>query len=189
MAAFFVFFRGKFMGRNRVWLALTAVVLTVFFSQAAYSGYGDVRTANRSVKGVIHQLFHKPPRHLGDNYRTWSSEHDHPVQWKNERWDPAKWSGTGWSAESAIQGFYEGDVLHGQFIDKKGQAVVEVGPQFYKLAFVDQQRIMRLLAEHTDFSQSGLDGFRVQDWHSHKLIGHFSGDSLSLASRSPTSKY
>lgn len=174
-------------GRNKFLLALAVLVSSMSFSGRAQA-YGEVRTANRSVVGSVMELFHKPPQHLGDNYRTWSSAHDHPVQWKNERWDPAQWNSSRWTAESAIRGFYEGDVLYDQFMDKEGKAVVEVGPQFYKLAFVDQQRIMRLLAEQTDFAQSGLSGFQVRDWHNGKLIGTFSDDRLSLSSRNPISR-
>lgn len=174
-------------GGKKLLFVAALVAYSLSCSHQAQAAYGEVRTANRSVKGVIHQFWHRPPAHLGDNYRTWSSAHDHSEQWKNERWDPALWDGKRWTAESVIRGFYDGDVLYSQYIDRKGNAIVKVGPKFYKLTFVDQQRVMRLLAQHSSFSQSGLGGFEVRDWHNGKLVGTFSQDSLSLESRIPIS--
>ena len=109
----------------------------------------------------------------------WSSRHDHPSECKKSKWDDAEWNKDYWTAEKTLKLMFKNNVLKRKYL-KKGFPVLEVGPMFYKLSLLDQQRTLGLLEKTYSLFEQGYPAFQIHDGKSHKVIGYYTKSGLSL---------
>lgn len=109
-----------------------------------------------------------------------NARHPHRSQWDDREWRPERWATPEGKLEETVIGFFQADILRDRYM-KKGRPVLEVGPNFYRLGFYDQQRVAQMIDAAYGVSREGGQGyFMLHDWNSHKPIGVFDAGGLQL---------
>ena len=98
-----------------------------------------------------------------------------PHQYQGKRFDLV---GTGFQAAHMIEDMMNHDIIR-ELTDEKDQPVVVVGPIFYQLSPLDQQRFMHVIDD--EYQVVARAGFMyLADWHTDRFIGRFTRSGLQL---------
>lgn len=152
----------------------------------------EERTANRSPQGTIFYpefLLQRPEFY---EFTPAVSNHDpqnqHPQQWDGQDWNPDAWNNTDWTPEKALQKFFQVRIFERQsehnhlFQFKKNKAniaVLEVGPNFYRISDLDQRRSLKLLADYTKVFPT-YQMIELRDWKTREVIGAYTERGMQL---------
>ena len=162
-------------------------ILALFLSLGIASSlpaYAENRTANRTAVGAEKVDRQKVLNNRWASYKKalYNKKHRHPKQWDGQQWDTILWP-ENWTPETVLYNMYESNILSRQYMDKN-RPVVDVGPTFYKLSELDQQRCIKLLVDYFGVLEQGYLSVIVKDWRSRwfkkKTIGRYSKNGLTL---------
>ncbi len=93
----------------------------------------------------------------------------HLANLKDDNWSPDVWAHQYDDPKKVVENFYESGIITRQYSDDD-VAILQVGPGFYHLSAIDQNRV----AKYLEFihGQKGVDMFfKLQDWHTKEIIG------------------
>lgn len=141
----------------------------------------EQRTAGRDVAADLHpwpEWMMDRPQYF--EFTPMISNHDpqnqHPAQWEGQHWDTTKWP-RGWTAQKALEKFKAGGIFAGY--NAKGRDVL-LGPTFYKLSQLDQNRTLKLLTDQTGaFAQSQQPIF-LRDHVTRDIVGSYGPTGLQM---------
>lgn len=170
----------------RIMCVLLAVGLYFTFSNTNVYASSEVRTSGMTKKGDVISIKERVfPPHLSPkakkSYPNWEFnpktdpqfyKYRHPQQWEGQEWDISKWP-KDMTDKAILEGMYATNVFNRQYVDDKGNPVIEVGPSFYKLSDLDRRRSLKLLADYFEFFERGNIAFDVRDWSESVKIGEY----------------
>lgn len=168
-------------------LCAATLALLAFAATPAHAisdnNQGEERTANRPVSAA-----HNPwPDYMMQrpNYYEFTpmvSNHDpansHDAQWAGQDWDTSKWP-SGWTADSALRKFYAAGIFTRQNIASPKRDVT-LGPTFYTLSALDQNRTLKLLTDQVGAFNGTEAPVILRDHATHKVVGSYSQTGLHL---------
>jgi len=146
----------------------------------------DTRTANRSVVGdhIYPAWLLERPEHY--EFLPDTSNHDplhqHSMQWQGQDWAPENWHER-WTPEIAIRKFYEAGIFARQYRRKRGGGhllVLDLGPTFFKISELDQQRTLKLLTDTEGVFDAGYPVVELRDAYSGRIVGSYTPTGLQL---------
>lgn len=153
------------------------VILMVF----GFTCCGEISSAKaeNAIQRWFHKLTTKERDYDAQPYLEDVKQGQIP-QWEHENWYAQDWLSQK-DGMSLIQGFYKADILHDQYIGKKGLPVLEVGPNFYRLSGLDKRRVVEIVDLTYGMTDSKNNGsFFLRDWNSKHMIGVFDHQGLRL---------
>ncbi len=167
-------------------LAALTLAVTLATSPAAaqtQNNLGEQRTANRPVAADLSPYpdrIIKRPDYF--EFTPMVSNHDpvnrHDAQWAGQQWDVDKWP-RGWTADSALRKFYAARIFTAQNIGATGRDVT-LGPTFYTLSRLDQNRMMKLLTDQAGAFTGNKSPVILIDHATGKPVGSYSPTGLQL---------
>lgn len=141
----------------------------------------EQRTAGREVAADLHpwpDWMMDRPQYF--EFTPMISNHDaqnqHPGQWAGQEWDTAKWP-RGWTAQKALEKFKQGGIFAGY--NAKDRDIL-LGPTFYKLSQLDQNRTLKLLTDQTGAFAQTPAPVLLRDHVTREIIGSYSPTGLQM---------
>lgn len=125
-------------------------------------------------------------RHPASSYEKGFSPHlysygdSFPASFKGKDWDPAAWPLSYQDREKFTQNLFDADIIRRQYIQGDQVPVVVVGPNFYHLSDLDQQRVCKSLDMLYGATTGKYGHFVLTDWYSGAMIGDYTKNGLSL---------
>lgn len=114
------------------------------------------------------------------------SNHDvlngHDQQFEGQDWDTSKWPDS-WTAAKAMRRFYAAGIFTKQTLTgRTGRSArsVYLGPTFYKLSTLDQNRTLKLLTDEAKVFERNQDPVLLRDHATEKLVGSYSQTGLQM---------
>lgn len=176
-----------------IFTASLACLLLSGAAAQAQDHYGpqgnEDRTVHRSVDASPRQYpqwLRNTPEHY--EFSPLVSNHDpqnsHPQQWEGQDWDTSMWNAN-WTPDVAIAKFYAAGIFEKQYRKRTHRPagdmlVVDVGPTFFKLSELDQNRTLKLLTDSERVFDSGYPVVEVRDGFTSKLVGTYTPRGLQL---------
>lgn len=167
-----------------------AVVLSMLIVSSATHAHAqnlnnqsEERTANRPVGADLNPY----PDHMmkRPNYYEFTpmvSNHDpvnsHDAQWQGQEWDTSKWPAS-WTADKALDKFYAAGVFTRQNIGG-GKREVTLGPTFFTLSRLDQNRTLKLLTDQAGAFSGSQAPIILRDHATRDVVGSYSQTGLQL---------
>lgn len=94
-------------------------------------------------------------------------------------WDPRMWRAP-WTMDSAVRKLFQARIFERQYMRYDRVPVVDLGPAFYKLSDIDQERTLRLLTDQAAIFRQGYSVVELVDWYTQDRIGAYTPAGLSL---------
>lgn len=104
------------------------------------------------------------------------AQNQHPGQWEGQQWDTSKWP-RGWTAQKALEKFKVGGIFAGY--NAKGRDIL-LGPTFYKLSQLDQNRTLKLLTDQTGAFAQTETPVLLRDHVTRKIVGSYGPTGLQM---------
>ncbi len=163
---------------------LAAALLAPVAAQAQnQNNQGEERTVNRPVAADLNpypDYMIKRPNYY--EFTPMVSNHDpvnnHDAQWAGQDWDTAKWP-NGWTADVALRKFYAAGIFTRQNIGG-GAREVTLGPTFYTLSKLDQNRTLKLLTDQAGAFSGTQAPVILRDHATRKMVGSYSPTGLQM---------
>lgn len=163
------------MHRHKTYFIIGLIAILAIVTSDVYAQ--DMRTANRSVVPSSFLLGHlKAKRH---SYNSLAIRQSHPAQWQGIEWDSAKWEDIGWSKEKTLSRFTHAKIFKKTFLRRK-KPYLSVGKGFFELSELDQNRSLKLFADHSGIFENGFNQFFLYSSKHRKTIGEFGKRGLTL---------
>lgn len=148
---------------------------------------GEQRTEGRDVTGGAMQypdwMMQRPGYY---EFTPMVSNHDalndHDAQFTGQDWDTSQWPAN-WSAAKAMKRFYASGIFTKQTLDGRKSRVarsVYLGPTFYQLSTLDQNRTLKLLTDEAHVFEKNADPVLLRDHATGKLVGSYSQTGLQM---------
>lgn len=143
---------------------------------------GEQRTANRDVSATINfpDWMIKRPDYY--EFTPMVSNHDplhsHDAQWAGQEWDTAQWPKS-WTADKALRKFFAAGIFTNQNIGGATRDVT-LGPTFYKLSTLDQNRTLKLLTDQAGAFANTQAPVMLRDHATRKPVGSYAPTGLQL---------
>lgn len=144
---------------------------------------GEERTVNRPVAADLSpypDYMMKRPNYY--EFTPMVSNHDpvnsHDAQWKGQEWDTSKWP-KGWTADVAMRKFYAAGIFTRQNIGGATRDVT-LGPTFYTLSKLDQNRTLKLLSDQVGAFSGTQAPVILRDHATRDVVGSYSQTGLQL---------
>ncbi len=103
-----------------------------------------------------------------------------PAQWQGRKWDPQQWPVSFQNKQRFTQNLFDADIMRAQYIEDDSVPIVVVGPNFYHLSDLDQQRICETLDMLYGATTGKYGHFLLKDWYSNAIIGDYTKTGLTL---------
>lgn len=101
---------------------------------------------------------------------------------QNQQWSKEDWYVQDWTAQkdpqALVDGFFRSDILRKQDTEK-GQPVLFVGPNFYRMGGFDKRRVMTTVDAVYGITDKGQH-IVLKDWYTKREIGLFTKEGLQI---------
>lgn len=171
-----------------------ALLLPLLWSSVARAEYNpetyslsngaESRTAGRAVAADPHPypgwMMNRPGYYeftpMVSNH---DAVHDMRGEYDGQDWDTSKWPAN-WTADKALNKFYDAGIFTHQSLHGPGARTVDLGPTFYKLSVLDQNRMLKLLTDADGTFASDTSPVILRDHATRKMVGSYAPTGLQM---------
>lgn len=168
---------------TRLIFGLAAILMLAAAAPATAQSSGEQRTANRTVDADPFPYpgwMRERPQYYEFTPMVSNHDplHDHTAEIKGQEWDTSRWPAS-WTADKALRKFYAAGIFTRQDMGGTNRSV-HLGPTFYTLSKLDQNRTLKLLTDQAGAFAASPSPVLLRDHATQKIVGSYGPTGLQM---------